>query len=39
VHIEGEGNGGPFTAGVDLYDAEGNEIELDARDQAALEDS
>jgi hypothetical protein len=39
VHISGEGNGERFTAGVDLYDPEGQRIDLDTTDEAALEDS
>lgn len=38
VHIAGEGNGRQFTAGVDLYDAEGVQIELDMAEEAGLED-
>jgi hypothetical protein len=39
VHISGEGNGERFTAGVDLYDPEGMQIDLDMADEAALEDT
>jgi hypothetical protein len=39
VHVSGEGNGERFTAGVDLYDPEGVQIDLDMTDEAALEDT
>lgn len=38
VHIQGDGNNGPFSSGVDLYDAEGERIELDMDEEARLEE-
>ncbi|ACL41955.1 hypothetical protein Achl_4004 (plasmid) [Pseudarthrobacter chlorophenolicus A6] len=39
VHIAGSGKEGLSTAGVDLYDAEGIQIDLDFDDEANLEES
>lgn len=38
VHLEGDGNDGRFTAGIDLYDPEGIQIAVDGFDEAILEE-